>query len=642
MEAKGNSFLLVLLLLASVASAQQPATMADDGTHTDHLALMTFKSLIRSDPSSALASWGGIQSLPPCKWRGVTCGARGQCRGRVVALDLNYLDLLGTILPSIGNLTYLRRLQLPMNRIGGAIPSELGRLLELRHVNLSYNALEGGIPAMLSECKQLENISLAFNSLSGGIPQAMGDTVQQAGRANRPIPPTLGLLKRLQVLNLYNNSLIGRIPQEIGNLTNLVSLSMSSNHLTGSILSSLGNLQKIENLQVTGNQLTEPIPSFLGNLSLTILNLGSNNFEGEIVPLQALSSLAVLNLQENVLHGSIPSWLGNLSSFIFLSLGANALTGAIPESLAKLEVLSSLILAQNNLTVNIPSSLGNLHTGISSLDPFLLPFSISPLLEHLMYISTGLQGCDSSMSVQVNMISGTAPPCLGVRQKSLSVLTLENNQLHTNEGGGWGFLFSLTNSSLLKFSDFSTNMFQGSLPNAIANLSTNLQAINADNNMIRGNIPEGIGNLVSLSYLFMGNNYLEGSITTSLGGLQKLIFFDRGMNNLSGEIPPAIGNFTLLNKLYLGQNSLGGPVPSSLGNCPLQLIDIQHNMLSGRIPKEVFLISSLSNSMYFQSNLFSGSLPLEIGSLKNIADIDLSDNRISGEIPASIGDCQSL
>ncbi|TVU33066.1 hypothetical protein EJB05_24850, partial [Eragrostis curvula] len=108
---------------------------------------------------------------------------------------------------------------------------------------------------------------------------------------------------------------------------------------------------------------------------------------------------------------------------------------------------------------------------------------------------------------------------------------------------------------------------QGSLPNAIANLSTNLQAINADKNMIRGNIPEDIGNLVSLSFLFMGNNYLKGSIPTSLGRLQRLKFLDLGMNNLTGEIPPAIGNLTLLNKLYLGQNSLGGPVTSSLGNC---------------------------------------------------------------------------
>ncbi|KAK3156354.1 hypothetical protein QOZ80_2AG0106220 [Eleusine coracana subsp. coracana] len=65
-------------------------------------------------------------------------------------------------------------------------------------------------------------------------------------------------------------------------------------------------------------------------------------------------------------------------------------------------------------------------------------------------------------------------------------------------------------------------------------------------------------------------------------------------------------------------------------------------MLDGLITKELFLISSLSNFMYFQNNLFSGSLPSQIGNLKNIADIDFSGNKISGEIPASIGNCQSL
>ena len=72
------------------------------------------------------------------------------------------------------------------------------------------------------------------------------------------------------------------------------------------------------------------------------------------------------------------------------------------------------------------------------------------------------------------------------------------------------------------------------------------------------------------------------------------------------------------------------------------IFDIQHNMLHGPIPREIFLISTLSDFMYFQSNMFIGSVPLEIGNLKNIADIDLSNNQISGEIPLSIGDCQSL
>uniref|UniRef100_K3YPH7 Receptor kinase-like protein Xa21 n=1 Tax=Setaria italica TaxID=4555 RepID=K3YPH7_SETIT len=664
-------------------------------THADFHALMSFKSLIRRDPSLALASWGSNGSLPLCQWRGVTCGAQGQRRGRVIALDLSDLGLLGTISPSIGNLTYLTRLQLPLNHLGGTIPEKVGRLLDLRHVNLSYNSLEGGIPASLTECKQLENISFASNNLSGEIPQAMGVLTSLRAlhmlhnKLEGPIPHTLGLLQSLELLNLYNNSLTGSIPSEIGNLTNLVSLNLSYNHLT-----EFANAGK-------STHGAHCIPSFLGNLSsLTILNLGTNSFEGEIVPLQTLSSLTVLVLQENKLHGSIPSWLGNLSSLVYLSLGENSLTGSIPESLGKLRRLSSLVLAENNLTGSIPSSLGNLHvlsefyleenqlTGsipspifnLSSLRIFFVSFNQLtgslpignrvnfPVLQIFNIAFNRFQGaipswlCNSSMlsvlSADMNMISGIVPPCIGHRQKSLSFLTLAMNQLQANSNDGWGFLFSLTNSSQLKFLDFSRNKFQGVLPTAVANLTTNLKAFSVYNNMISGNIPESIGNLVSLSHLFMSNNYFDGSIPSSLGRLQMMSFLDLGTNNLSGHIPPTLGNLTLLNKLYLGQNSLSGPVPSSIGSCPLQLFDVQHNMLSGPIPKEVFLISSLSNFMYFQSNLFTGSLPLQylkmqgnflhgiipesMERLKGLEVLDLSHNNLSGNIPRFLGGMKGL
>ncbi|VAI52025.1 unnamed protein product [Triticum turgidum subsp. durum] len=240
------------------------------------------------------------------------------------------------------------------------------------------------------------------------------------------------------------------------------------------------------------------------------------------------------------------------------------------------------------------------------------------------------------------MISGTIPACLGDNQKSLSILTFGGNQLHANEDDGWDFMSSLTNSSHLKVLDLGSNKFQGVLPNSVANLSTELNFFRIASNMISGSIPEGIGNLVNLSYLLMSINSFEGNIPSSLGRLQKLSYLYLDLNNLSGQIPPTLGNLTLLNKLALGSNSLDGPVPSSLRSCPLELLDLEHNKLSGPIPKEIFLISTLSDFMYFQSNLFNGSLPLEIGSLKHITGIDLSDNQISGEIPASIGECQSL
>lgn len=71
-------------------------------------------------------------------------------------------------------------------------------------------------------------------------------------------------------------------------------------------------------------------------------------------------------------------------------------------------------------------------------------------------------------------------------------------------------------------------------------------------------------------------------------------------------------------------------------------MDLSYNILKGRIPKELFLIPTLSVSMRISHNLLSGPLPSELGNLQNVAALDFSDNRISGEIPSSIGECQIL
>lgn len=46
--------------------------------------------------------------------------------------------------------------------------------------------------------------------------------------------------------------------------------------------------------------------------------------------------------------------------------------------------------------------------------------------------------------------------------------------------------------------------------------------------------------------------------------------------------------------------------------------------------------------MNLAHNSLNGTLPLEVGNLKNVAELDISDNMISDKIPTTIGECQSL
>ena len=82
------------------------------------------------DPSGALVQWGNL-SVPMCQWSGVACGLKGRRLGRVVALNLAGLILAGTITTALGNLTYLRLLDLSLNHFHDILPPELGNLRDL-------------------------------------------------------------------------------------------------------------------------------------------------------------------------------------------------------------------------------------------------------------------------------------------------------------------------------------------------------------------------------------------------------------------------------------------------------------------------------------------------------------------------------
>ncbi|WVZ77338.1 hypothetical protein U9M48_025217 [Paspalum notatum var. saurae] len=663
-----ESFLFVLPLLSLVATTDTaliPGAGIATNNASDHLALLSFKSLIRADPLQALESWGN-RSIPMCQWRGVMCGRRGHSRGRVAALDLASLNLLGVISSSVANLTFLRRLHLPSNHLHGVVPPVLGHLLCLKHLDLSENSLVGSIPPSLSQIGHLQNISLEFNSLQGHIPHE------------------LGALHNLKVLKLGYNNLTGTIPVEISNLVNLESLHIPYNMLTGEIPTGMCNLVKLSNLSLASNHLTGSIPNALGNLSsLSYIILHTNNLTGNIPSLQNLSFLTILELGTNDLSGCIPSQLGNLTSLEFLDLQMNRLTGGIPESLGNLNLLQLFDLSNNNLTG--PTSTRNLHLlseldldynnlegplpssifNLSNLEILdiqcnyylngSLPFDMGngfPNLQVFLVDHNQFHGsippilCNSSMleiiQVARNSLTGTIPNCLGIQLRSLTKLNLEHNHIQATQNDGWAFLVGLSNCTDLQYLILDDNMLEGEIPSSIGNLSINLEYIFMGFNNITGKIPEDIANLVNLKMLVLAGNHLEGTIPSSLGKLRRLNELFLGMNKLSGLIPSIIGNLTNLSILNLYGNTLNGTIPSSLIGCPLQSLDLSQNSLIGTIPKELFLINTLSNYMYIQNNILTGTLPVELGNLKNLGTLDFSSNKISGEIPVSLGACQTL
>ena len=67
------------------------------------------------------------------------------------------------------------------------------------------------------------------------------------------IPPELGNLNRLRLLNFRHNELTGKIPREVGNLADLEVLNLTDNAIDGTIPSEILGLSNLTRLQLGGN-----------------------------------------------------------------------------------------------------------------------------------------------------------------------------------------------------------------------------------------------------------------------------------------------------------------------------------------------------------------------------------------------------
>ncbi|XP_030442160.1 probable LRR receptor-like serine/threonine-protein kinase At3g47570 [Syzygium oleosum] len=461
-------------------------------------------------------------------------------------------------------------------------------------LDLHSQGLSGPISPHIGNLSFLRKLSLQNNSLGLEIPQQ------------------IGRLHQLQMLYLSNNSLTGEIPRNISACSNLVFLLLEYNQLVGGIPVELGYLSNLQQVDFTANQLIGSIPSSIGNLSsLEAISCYQNGLSG-IIPqsLGRLTKLKVLTLGSNRISGTIPPAVFNLSSLIVFDVKANQFCCNLPEEIGfTLPNLQDLSIGHNKFAGSIPTSISN---------------------------ATNLRQLD----LGDNELSGKVPSLANVR--NLWTVTLFTN--HLGSGGSdpndMSFLCSLTNAAKLMVLIMFENRFGGTLPTCIGNFSTTLMFLRLGQNLISGEIPREIGNLVNLQGFRMDDNLLSGPIPSDLGilsHLQKLILSG---NNLSGIIPSSLQNLQMLFSLSLARNNLEGLIPSHLDKCQsLTNLDLSSNKLSGPV-----IFPVVGNLIYFNlsRNQLSGVLPMEIGNLKHLEQLDVSRNILDGELPSSLGNCDGL
>jgi Leucine-rich repeat (LRR) protein len=164
------------------------------------------------------------------------------------------------------------------------------------------------------------------------------------------IPPQLGELTALKVLNMRFNQLYGTVPSDIGKLTALTELRLAANvKISGSIPPEFGRLTALKYANLANNLLVGVIPPDVGALTvLSSLFLNNNRLTGTLPPeMGSMAALEAVNLLMNKLNGTLPPEFGSLLKLTQLNLRNNKLTGAIPSSLTLLTKTTSFRLDSN-------------------------------------------------------------------------------------------------------------------------------------------------------------------------------------------------------------------------------------------------------------------------------------------------------
>jgi len=596
---------LGLLLVAGEVVAIAGAQGGSGSASGDREVLVELKRFLKEANKvnrGAYDAWTETDASP-CGWHGVGCDGGG----RVTSLDLSGASISGPAFGNFSRLSALARLDLSDNTIGGA--GDIGQCRGLVHLNLSHNLIGGSLD--LSGLTMLRTLDVSGNRLVGGV------------AAN-----FTAICGDLAVFNVSTNRLTGNITGMFDGCARLEYVDLSSNNFTGELWPGVARFRQFN---VAENKLTGSVPpaTFQDGCKLESLDLSANN-----------------------LTGSLPDSIAKCANLTYLSLWGNGFNGAIPAGLGKLAVIETIILGNNTFDRQIPSELMK--------------------CKKLQFLD-----------ISSNRFGGDVQDTFG-RFASLRYLVLH----HNNYTGG------IVSSGVLRLPllarlDLSFNDFSGELPTELAEMKS-LKYLMLANNQFSGSIPLAYGRLTELQALDLSHNKLSGGIPATVGNLTSLLWLMLAGNQLSGEIPPEIGKCTSLLWLNLADNELSGKIPPEMaaigsnpgptfaknreeystvlagsGECQamkrwipasyppfsfVYSIMTRENCRSiwDRILKGYGIVPICTNSsspvrsntisgyVQLSSNRLSGEIPPEIGAMLNLSLLHLDNNRLAGRLPPEI------
>ena len=509
------------------------------------------------------------------------------------------------------------------------------------------HGLTGSLPPELGSLANLTVLDLGRNSLSGPIPPELGDLANltdlylHRNKLSGPLPPELGRLANLRRLYLNNNGLSGPIPPELNRLTNLTLLGLGSNDFSGALPAELGGLASLTELYLWGNSFSGSIPPELGGLArLRELHVAGNELTGPIPSeLGRLTNLEGLYLgsvspvfpYRNKLSGPIPPELGGLSNLRQLALGSNGLTGPIPAELGRLTNLEELYLFDNDLSGPVPpelSALGALTTLRLGGNEVCVP-GVGRFARWIdgMELFDGSY-CNEADAVALESLYESAAGEDWINSSGW----LGGPALDEWHGVGTDALGRVATL------DLAANGLAGRLPQAMGQLAELTELRIGDNSALAGRLPISLTRLTLSVLQYAGTDLCsppDDAFRAWLGGIAS-------HEGTGAECAP-LSDRDVLVELYNttdGRNWVNSD--NWLTDTPLSEWYGVETDASGRVAALELAGRWDTQAQTWVRHGLSGPIPSDLAHLANLARLDLSQNELSGSIPPEVARLANL
>ncbi len=383
----------------------------------------------------------------------------------------------------------------------------------------------------------------------------------------------------------------------------VIGLSLPQNNLQGTLPPEIGELEELRVLQLPANQLSGPFPTTLSNLDFLLnVELNNNDFSGPLPEvLEAISTLQGIILHDNAFTGSLPEAYGNFP-LNELDLADNQLTGCYPENYVNL--CGSSVNFSGNSGLPASGSLAFFEEDFCTAADLCGP--CHPDLEALIAFYEAANGDNWTNNTGWADLSACTPcEWYGVKCDEAGrvvELVLESNNLngslasavadlpellHLNVNGN-NLSGPLPNLSALNKMDtlrLAANDFNGEFPTSILGL-TDMTWLALSSNQLSGPLPD-LNALTKLRRIYLHENNFTGNLP-ELSALSDLRVLQLDNNEFNGPIPAswAATNHPFLFRILAGNAGLTGELPVALGELPsLTYLNLRNNNLSGCYPE---------------------------------------------------------